>query len=415
MWRNRSEEWERRKSYLVRSLFEDLPRLSPISETDELKLPSAEASSRPYSPLPDLIIEREKNRHDEPEEYYQLLEKKMLKLYRKLFYDVEYESNSEDDSCTKIIEFDDTEADFENYISKDEYFSSKSTEVSTSKTNSSNSSVLNEAAISSDLDVSEYSDLDFEFLKPLFKINQLAELENLDQPTHDIIIAHYKLEDIGPGPQVSPTHTDRSLIIKHRQYRKKSLQEYETSPELQISEKLAETQARNNQDLTSSNVEVDTDESSEIETLRRDKCDSKSLGSTPYDVVSSEKSLTPVIEMEKEMSLMENITQSDESITVPVRDTGTGLESDEVQEMAMNTLQHPQNSEKSNSSSLKRVSSDSWSDIAEDAPSKMKKYVTKEIQTSPLPDAEIFWEDLRSNFFLGTPLVRNLCNCENHV
>ncbi|KAG6463868.1 hypothetical protein O3G_MSEX014118, partial [Manduca sexta] len=40
---------------------------------------------RPYSPLPPLIVEREPNRHDEPEEYYQQLARKMRRLYRQLF------------------------------------------------------------------------------------------------------------------------------------------------------------------------------------------------------------------------------------------------------------------------------------------------------------------------------------------
>ncbi|CAG5047603.1 unnamed protein product [Parnassius apollo] len=108
---------------------------------------------------------------------------------------------------------------------------------------------------------------------------------------------------------------------------------------------------RNNQDSTSSNFSVVvTDDSGEIETVRRDKCDSKSLGSTPEEIMSSKDSPTPVIEMVKEMLLMENITHSDESIAAPVPDTGTALESNEIQEMTINTsLQHSENSEKSNS------------------------------------------------------------------
>ncbi|CAG5047607.1 unnamed protein product [Parnassius apollo] len=97
--------------------------------------------------------------------------------------------------------------------------------------------------MSSDLNESDSSDLDFEFLKPIIKINHSG---------------------------------------------------------------------RNNQDSTSSNFTVVvTDDSGEIETMRRDKCDSKLLGSTPEDLMSSKESLTPVIEMDKELLLMENITQFD--------------------------------------------------------------------------------------------------------
>ncbi|CAG5056552.1 unnamed protein product [Parnassius apollo] len=63
-----------------------------------------------------------------------------------------------------------------------------------------------------------------------------------------------------------------------------------------------------NQDSTSSNFAVVvTDDSGEIETMRRDKCDSKSVDSIPEDMMSSKESLTPVIEMDKEMLFMENI------------------------------------------------------------------------------------------------------------
>ncbi|CAG5047605.1 unnamed protein product [Parnassius apollo] len=310
MWRNRSQEWEHQKSNLVRSLFEDLPGLPTVLETNELRsnlsdISSADGSSRSYSPLPDLIIEREKNRHDEPEEYYQLLERKMLKLYRKLFHGVEYETDSENDIYTKIIDIKDNEADSEDDISKDEHLSSKSTEVCTSKTSSNDISVLNKGAMSSDLNEIENesgsSDLNFEFLKPLFKINQSG---------------------------------------------------------------------RNNQDSTSSNFTVVvTDDSDEIEIMRRDKRDSKLLCLTPEDMMSSKESLTPVIEMDKEFLLMENITHFDDSIPVPVPDTGTASESNEIQEMTINTsLQHSENSEKSNNSPLKRGSSHSCSDIAEGLP-----------------------------------------------
>ncbi|CAG5047648.1 unnamed protein product [Parnassius apollo] len=333
MWRNR----EHQKSNLVRSLFEDLPELPTISETNELRsnlsdISSADGSSRSYSPLPDLIIEREKNRHDEPEEYYQLLERKMLKLYRKLFHGVEYETDYEDDTYTKIIEINNNETDSEDDISKDEHFSSKSTEVSTSKTSSNNVSVLNKGAMSFDVNESDSSELDFEFLKPLFKIN---------------------------------------------------------------------LSGRNNQDSTGSNFTVVvTDDSGEIETMRRDKCDSKSLGSTPEDTMyDSKESLTPVIEMDKEMLLMENITQCDESIAVPVPDTGTTLESNEIQVITINTsLQYLENSVKSNSSPLKRGSSHSWSDIAEDSQSETSELDVSnhgsEINEIENTDEELFDDNL---------------------
>ncbi|CAG5056549.1 unnamed protein product [Parnassius apollo] len=143
-----------------------------------------------------------------------------------------------------------------------------SIEVSTSKTSLNNISVLNKGAMSSDLNESESSDLDFEFLKPLFKINQSG---------------------------------------------------------------------RNDQDATSSNFTVVvTDDSGEIETMRRDKCDLKSLGFTPQDMMLSKESLNLVIGMDKEMLFMENINQSDVSMAVPVRDTETASKSNEKQKMTIN-------------------------------------------------------------------------------
>ncbi|XP_052753867.1 inner centromere protein A-like [Galleria mellonella] len=76
-----SVEWERKKDFIIRSLFVDLPTLSPVPEEEH----SPRESVRAVSPLPPLIIEKEPNRHDEPEEFYQELEIKMRKLYRKLF------------------------------------------------------------------------------------------------------------------------------------------------------------------------------------------------------------------------------------------------------------------------------------------------------------------------------------------
>lgn len=55
---------------------------------------------RPCSPLPPLIIERERNRHDEPEEYYKQLEMKVLKVYRKLFIEGKETDDTSDSSET---------------------------------------------------------------------------------------------------------------------------------------------------------------------------------------------------------------------------------------------------------------------------------------------------------------------------
>ncbi|XP_053601913.1 uncharacterized protein LOC128670346 [Plodia interpunctella] len=117
-------EWERTKSYLIRSLFPDLPPLSPIPEEDS----PSQISTRPYSPLPDLIIERiaPVNKHDEPEEFYQELDKKMKKLYRKLFLDDDgstldevddlrwyYGSVDDEDTTNSLMEVDQNQ----NYVS----------------------------------------------------------------------------------------------------------------------------------------------------------------------------------------------------------------------------------------------------------------------------------------------------------
>ncbi|XP_050559314.1 protein PFC0760c-like [Spodoptera frugiperda] len=87
------EDWQRRKSILIRSLFHDLPILSPVTEEPDDSFPPVrsyeplEEPQRPYSPLPPLIIERvpKINKHDEPEEYYKKLLVKIKRIYRRLF------------------------------------------------------------------------------------------------------------------------------------------------------------------------------------------------------------------------------------------------------------------------------------------------------------------------------------------
>ncbi|XP_026725427.1 probable serine/threonine-protein kinase DDB_G0283337 [Trichoplusia ni] len=115
MSRPYNEEWQRRKSMLVKSLFYDLPVLSPIPEESFSSnifhtRDVSDAPSRPYSPLPPLIIEREPDRHDEPEEYYKKLLKKIKRIYRKLF--IENKSIDSDD-CNITGSIDDlTDDDF---------------------------------------------------------------------------------------------------------------------------------------------------------------------------------------------------------------------------------------------------------------------------------------------------------------
>ncbi|XP_068625761.1 uncharacterized protein [Battus philenor] len=80
-------EWAQKKYFLVQSYFRDLNVLSTVLEdTEESKTSSpVEPEVRSESPLPDLIIEKEKNRHDEPEEFYKELEEKMIRLWRSQF------------------------------------------------------------------------------------------------------------------------------------------------------------------------------------------------------------------------------------------------------------------------------------------------------------------------------------------
>ncbi|CAB3231873.1 unnamed protein product [Arctia plantaginis] len=150
MSRYYNEEWQRRKTYLIRSLFHDIPYrvLSPVLEESnqssqtqisaessrsrssdanhtvesyptsyEYQLTSESESStpsesrrsdqriadtgkttpdpRPYSPLPPLIIEVEPNRHDEQEEFYAKLLLKMRKIYRRMFFEGKFISDEE--------------------------------------------------------------------------------------------------------------------------------------------------------------------------------------------------------------------------------------------------------------------------------------------------------------------------------
>ncbi|XP_047039586.1 protein PFC0760c-like [Helicoverpa zea] len=127
------EEWQRRVSRRVDSLFVDLPVLSPVTEeasdlTDKSLIPhddESDSSTRSVSPLPPLIIEILPNKHDEPEEYYVKLQKRMIKVYRRLFienrslssgvYDSDSNGNSDLDSFDyDEIGFDGNVRDVEN-------------------------------------------------------------------------------------------------------------------------------------------------------------------------------------------------------------------------------------------------------------------------------------------------------------
>ncbi|XP_050359626.1 uncharacterized protein LOC126779563 isoform X2 [Nymphalis io] len=97
MWRSSKQEWERRKTYLIRSLFEDIPMLSPINESEEPTLLSpSDEIYRPESPLPDLIIEKEPRKYleDETEEFYNKLAKEMRRLYKRDFLNIDYDTLS---------------------------------------------------------------------------------------------------------------------------------------------------------------------------------------------------------------------------------------------------------------------------------------------------------------------------------
>ncbi|CAH2101594.1 unnamed protein product [Euphydryas editha] len=118
MWRTTKEEWERRKSYLIRSLFEDLPILSPINESQEPTQSSSDVY-RPESPLPDLIIEKELSREkkyhqDEPEEFYEKLAREMRKLYKRDFLHFEQDTTTSSNTSCEI--------DNENYTQIDSSF-----------------------------------------------------------------------------------------------------------------------------------------------------------------------------------------------------------------------------------------------------------------------------------------------------
>nr|XP_049704010.1 putative uncharacterized protein DDB_G0282133 [Helicoverpa armigera] len=129
------EEWQRQVSRRVDSLFVDLPVLSPVTEepsdlTDKSLIPhddGSDSSTRSISPLPPLIIEILPNKHDEPEEYYVKLQKRMIKVYRRLFienrslssgvYDSDSNGNSDLDSFDYDVRgFDGNVRDVENRI-----------------------------------------------------------------------------------------------------------------------------------------------------------------------------------------------------------------------------------------------------------------------------------------------------------
>ncbi|CAD0206515.1 unnamed protein product [Chrysodeixis includens] len=117
---------------------------------------------RPYSPLPPLIIERYPDKHDEPEEYYKKLLKKIKRIYRKLF--IENKSiDSDDFDITDAIDnfsgddfseenMTDKEMDFEN-VGKDIEYSERDksdVEMNVTHADQDNISITSHITISSD-------------------------------------------------------------------------------------------------------------------------------------------------------------------------------------------------------------------------------------------------------------------------
>ncbi|XP_073963912.1 uncharacterized protein [Choristoneura fumiferana] len=101
MQRPYNDRWERTRRHLLRNLFDYQGDLSPIVEEPE----SDSSDDRPYSPLPDLIVEREPNRHDHSEEYYEELAVRMRRYYQRLFIDGVSDCEATVDDLEEIPDF----------------------------------------------------------------------------------------------------------------------------------------------------------------------------------------------------------------------------------------------------------------------------------------------------------------------
>ncbi|CAH0730717.1 unnamed protein product, partial [Brenthis ino] len=420
MWRSQSstEEWERRKTYLIRSLFEDVPFLSPIQEEAEPGLSSFDDDFRAESPLPDLIIEvepKKPNPHDEPEEFYERLAREMRRLYKRDHYILD--SSTSTSSSLKSFE-------------KNEYEQRLSTRF---KYGSSDSEDIEDIISLQEPEMPSRSEL-----LPINTNSDEVQFEGNNIENQKIHESYHEESSSRSVPESTVsennscsqqiitqaevyTHTDEILdeiTNKLKCYKdpvdkmndkifSSDIIEDENVNDRTYSKDLAESCDASGSNITESS-ELSSNFSTEI--MRRIQ-DRASFGSLPHYKRSNSDSENVIYEKDVSME-MQPMQLSEEIISYGPKEITYGTPSD------INTLlstSTPVSKRKSKIVERKfRRRLVSYTSPSSSTSRMNVGCVSATAQTS-FSDDEPDWSTFWNNFFLGIPTVYNFCSCRNHV
>ncbi|KPJ18808.1 hypothetical protein RR48_02591 [Papilio machaon] len=434
-------EWDRRKTYLTRCLFEDLPLLSPIPERRE---PDQSETNDLCSALPDLIIEKEKNRHDEPEEFYQELEKKMLRLYRKLFL-----CHHEDGSFLSInstSSYDVTE------LIEDEIRQDSDNEVS-------NKIPFDGTVFTPGDESTRISDGGTD-KEPMYSLPQDCLIQSDDEcseePRHEIITIEAMIhtgEDSQRNRKRVNEEISYSMAAQSPIIGCKHVQQINEDWDEQTSDRRLSTQdatfASSNSPLLVSRVSfLDENEARLVAKQAITQKYSKSTSHdfevydfSPIEVMRQKRnedsnSSIPEVRHNRRSSMEpEFVKNLNENEASPVKMTQTYIEeemasdvvrSDRVSQilgegdLRNNTLRDLTtiSSPVLETISRKRLRSDSW-DASQELPKKRMKYKDIGLQTTIKESfsnvTQPCCEQPPTNYFYGTPMILNICRCKDHT
>ncbi|OWR52478.1 hypothetical protein KGM_201604 [Danaus plexippus plexippus] len=401
MWRSRSslEEWERRKTYLIRSLFEDLPALSPIYEQHEPISPSSPSYFiRAESPLPDLIIEiepRKPNLHDDPDEVYEELAKEMRRLYKRDFLGVASRTSSseveefDDNSPTGTYDSSSGQPESEDELKEDNQsiIISQNDQIDTQIQNSSHESsdaeivsetVLAEVEIHPRNDENEQGRyIPFRLFQSLQPIPEFDErslnvskttlvIESMDEQEGDIGVEEASVtKSFAKDSDASSKHSSSQGSLNHSF----------GSPDI----------IRQGEPFTSLGTPVDPKQTASI--IRETKRTDFSLE------LKSEEYSGDVLPSDRELELAES-TASDENL--------------------LYLTSTPRRKRKSEKPVYTREREHKRRSLSISSPISEASAANAAMQTS-FSDGDPDWTFFWSNFFVGAPTVYNICSCDNHV
>ncbi|CAG9574161.1 unnamed protein product [Danaus chrysippus] len=399
MWRLRSslEEWERRKTYLIRSLFEDLPALSPIYERQEPISPSSPSYFlRPESPLPDLIIEiepRKPNPHDDPDEVYEKLAKEMRRLYKRDFLGVAISTSSseleefEDNSpCPYVSSSVEPESEHESREDSESMIISEidqtDTQIKSSSQESSEAEIVSET-VHTQVEIHSQNDESEQRRYVPFRLFQsLQPIPEHDEPSFNeskttLVLGSMDEQaniDVKEASVTKSFAKDSDASFIHSSFRDSLSHPHESLDKL-----------RQGKAFTSLGTPVEPKQSESI---------SRETKRTDFSMeMESEEYSTDVLPLDRELESPES-TAADENLSFLTSTPRRKRKSEK-------TLSSTESEHKRRSLSI----SSAFSEVSA---------ANAAIQTS-FSDGDPDWSFFWSKFFVGAPTVYNICSCDNHV